>query len=454
MDYIPNTDEDIQIMLKQVGVRDLVDLFDTVPQEILLDDMQARKILKSGFLGEHGMTELELKSMAAGLASRNKVCKSIFQGAGCYWHYIPASVDYLVSRGEFWTSYTPYQAERSQGYLQAIFEYQSMITELTGMKFSNASLHDGATSLVDAIIMAQSQNKKRTTIMFAGKINPIYMTAVATALSPRGFTYKHVEPHQVIDNLDESVLAVIACSPDFFGNILDVEAIARAVKERDPNIIVIQCIAEALSLAILKSPGAAGVDIAVGEAQSLGIPMSFGGPSLGFLAVADTKLLHKMPGRIVGATREIAGDGIGFTLTLTAREQHIRREKSLSNICSNEALNMLRAVIHVAALGATGLVQAATINVKNANYLKHQICQLEGFTCMNDASTFNEFVIKVPESAGERIAKACEAQDLLGPLNLGTLNLEWKDMMLFCTTEMNDVASMDRLVNICTEASS
>nr|MDO8108969.1 aminomethyl-transferring glycine dehydrogenase subunit GcvPA [Candidatus Sigynarchaeota archaeon] len=451
MDYIPHAESQIKFMMEKVGVKRLADLFDTIPRELLLDDERAKAILKSGALADNGMTELELKNLLAGLASKNKAYKSIFQGAGSYWHYIPAVVDYLTSRGELWTSYTPYQAERSQGYLQAIFEYQSMIAAMTGMNFSNASLHDGATALVDAIVMAKSQNKDRDTVVIAGKINPFYKTVVATALMPRDIKLICVEPGKLAASIDGSVMAIIACSPDFFGTIHDVAAIVQATKQKDNSILVIQCITEALSLAMLKSPGAAGVDIAVGEAQSLGIPMCFGGPALGFLAVSDSKLLHKMPGRIVGCTKEVAGERLGFTLTLSAREQHIRREKALSNICSNEALNMLRAAIYMAALGGTGLKQVATINVKKANYLKAKLCEIKGFTCINEGPTFNEFVMKKKDTSIQKIIKSCESKDILGPLDLGTVNIEWKGLMLFCATEMNESKAIDDLIASCKE---
>jgi glycine dehydrogenase subunit 1 len=309
MDYIPHTDDEIQSMMKAAGVASLDALFDTVPKKILLDDAKARTMFKASALSIQGMAEIELKAHMTGLAAMNKVYRSIFQGAGSYWHFIPATVDYLASRGEFSTSYTPYAAERSQGYLQAIFEYQSMIAALAGMEYSNASLHDGATALVDAIIVAGSQNKKRLTVVIAGQINPLYLAAATTALMPRNVTFKQVDASEVAQAIDDDVMAVVICSPDFIGTIIDVTAVVNAVKAKDKGIITIQCITEILSLALLKTPGAAGIDIAVGEAQSLGIPMCFGGPALGFIAVSDAKLLHKMPGRIVGFTKEASGDG-------------------------------------------------------------------------------------------------------------------------------------------------
>ncbi len=450
MDYIPHTDEDIQSLIKAVGVASLEALFDTVPKSILLDDAKAKALFKSSALSMQGMAEIEIKAHMACLAARNKVYRSIFQGAGSYWHFIPATVDYLASRSEFWTSYTPYQSERSQGYLQAIFEYQSMIAALTGTNFSNASLHDGATSLVDAIIMAGSQNRKRGMVVITGQINPFYLTAATTALMPRNITFKQVDPANVAPAITDDVMAVVICSPDFFGTILDVTAITNVVKAKNKEIITIQCITEILSLALLKSPGAAGIDIVVGEAQSLGIHMCFGGPALGFIAVSDAKLLHKMPGRIVGFTKEANGDEHGFTLTLTAREQHIRRERALSNICSNEALNMLRAVIYMASLGATGMRQVAETNVKKANYLKNKLQDVKGFSCVNQGPTFNEFVIKVgDDAAAKRVIHACEARDILGPLDLGAIDSKWRGMLLFCVTEMNDVKAIDDLHAIC-----
>lgn len=464
-DYIPHSDEDIQSMMQLVGVSSLNALFDTVPSSILLDDARAKAILTSSALSSQGMTEIELVSHVKGLTSKNMVYKSIFLGAGCYHHFIPSTVDYLAARGEFWTAYTPYQAEFSQGFLQAIFEYQSMITSLAGMNYSNASLYDGATSLVDAIIMAASQNKKRRTVLIAGQINPFYGSTITTALMPRNITFKQIDmtgasgtsgeswAEKVSRSMTEDVVAVVICSPDFFGTILDVASIVDAVKAKDNGVITIHCIAEALSLPLLKSPGAAGVDIAVGEAQSLGIPMSFGGPALGFIAVSDAKLLHKMPGRIVGLTREVnGGERQGFTLTLTAREQHIRRERALSNICSNEALNMLRAAIYMASLGSTGLRQVARINVQKANHLKAKLSSIAGVTCINTGPTFNEFAINVGDAVtARRIIDACEAASILGPLDLGSLDARWTGTLLCCVTEMNEPRAMDALVAICKE---
>ncbi|MEX2684616.1 MAG: aminomethyl-transferring glycine dehydrogenase subunit GcvPA [Candidatus Sigynarchaeota archaeon] len=455
MDYIPHTDEEIQSMMEVVGVSSLEDLFDTIPKSILLDDAKAKAIFQASPLSLQGMVEIELKAHVNRVAAGNKIYKSMFQGAGSYWHFIPATVDYLVSRSEFWTSYTPYQAERSQGYLQAIFEYQSMIAALAGMRYSNASLHDGATALVDAIIMAISLNKKRGTIIVTGQLNPFYLTAARTALMPRNITFKQVDPDRILQAIDDDVLAVVICNPDFFGTILDTTKIVNAVKAKDNDIMTIQCTTEALSLSLLKPPGAAGCDILVGEGQSLGIPMCFGGPALGLIAVNDNKLLHKMPGRIVGLTKETTGDRHGFTLTLTAREQHIRREKALSNICSNEALNMLRAAIYMASLGSTGLRQVAEVNVKKANYMKNKLRNIKGFSVVNKGPTFNEFAIKVDEIAiVKRVIQACEARDILGPLDLGSLDTTWAGMMLFCVTEMNDMEAIDDLCTICMEASS
>ncbi|MBN2151353.1 MAG: aminomethyl-transferring glycine dehydrogenase subunit GcvPA [Candidatus Lokiarchaeota archaeon] len=451
MDYIPHTDEEIESMMKAVGVSSLDDLFDTVPKSILLDDDRARAILGSGSLPVNGMAEIELKAHMADLAAGNRVYRSIFQGAGSYWHFIPATVDYVASRGEYFTSYTPYQAERSQGYLQATFEYQSMIAALAGMRYSNASLHDGATALVDAVIMAWSQNKRRRTVLIVGQANPIYLSTAKTALAPRNLVFREAKPEDVAQAIDEDTMAVVVCNPDFFGTVLDVTKIVNAVKARDKGIITIQCTTEALSLALLRPPGTAGVDILVGEAQSLGIPMCFGGPALGLIAVSDNKLLHKMPGRIVGVTKELDGDRYGFTLTLTAREQHIRREKALSNICSNEALNMLRAAVYMASLGSTGMRQVAEINVKKANYLKDKLRDVTGFSCINKGPTFNEFAIQVDGGAAtsRRVIRACEASDMLGPLDLGTLDPRWAGMLLFCVTEMNDTKAIDELHEIC-----
>ncbi len=439
-------------MLDTCNVKSLIDLFDTIPRGLLIPDHDATRILQSGALHVEGLTEFQLHASLNEIAARNKSYRAIFRGAGFYHHYIPAVVDYLASRGEFWTAYTPYQAERSQGYLQLIFEYQSLVSGLLGMNFSNASLHDGATALADAIAMAHAQNKKRQEVLVIGQLSPIYRKVLDTTFLPRSILFKESTVDGFEDDVSAKTMAIIVCSPDFFGNILDVERITRAIKQRDPGVICIQVVQEALSLALLKSPGAAGIDIAVGEAQSFGIPLSFGGPGLGFMGVSDVKLLHRMPGRVAGITKELHGDGEGFTLTLQAREQHIRREKALSNICSNEALNALRAAIYLVSLGDSGLARLAEVNVKKTNYLKNAITKLDGYACTNAHPTFNEFAVKAPPGVINALQEKCEKRGILGPLALDCFGKKWEGIALACVTEMATIDALGDLLGAMEDA--
>ncbi|MHA1681755.1 MAG: glycine dehydrogenase, partial [Promethearchaeota archaeon] len=321
------------------------------------------------------------------------------------------------------------------------------------MKYSNASLYDGATSLADAMIMALAHVRKRTKILVAGKLHPEYLRVVQTILSTRDVEIRSVSLEKLMGEIDGNTAAVVIQNPDFFGTLHNVKSLSTKIKELDKKIVTIQVVTEALSLALVASPGSSGIDITVGEAQSFGIPMSFGGPALGFIGVSDKKLLHRIPGRIVGIAKELDGDGYGFTLTLQAREQHIRRERALSNICSNEALNMLRAVIYLSSLGSTGLSNLAAANVQLAVYMKSKINELDEFEVINDGPTFNEFVIKSKRVPVESILGACEKMDILGPINLKHFNSKWDGLMLCCVTEMNSKANVDELIEIFKEVS-
>lgn len=451
VDYTPHSQEEIQEMLDFIGIKSLSSLFDTIPKELLLDQASIQETSKSSFLNRKGLTEIGLYRHLKSIGKQNKIYKAVFQGAGCYNHYIPAIVDFIASRSEFWTAYTPYQAEISQGFLQVIFEYQSLIANLTGMNYSNASLHDGATALADAITMAKSQHRKRNTIVIIGEMNPLYKETLDTSFLARDYKFKQVKVEDIRSSIDEEVMAVVINSPDFLGTVHDVKQIVNLVKNIDKKIILIQSITEILSLALLSPPGENGVDIAVGEAQSLGIPMQFGGPLLGFIAVNSVKLLHKIPGRIVGVTKEERGDNYGFTLTLQAREQHIRRERALSNICSNEALNMLRAVVYMVALGRTGLKNLAKINVRKAGYLKTKLLKMNDVRVINEINTFNEFTIQLNPLKIKGILKRCEEENILGPLDLGMFDDEWNGNLLICVTEMCEIESLDLLIKIITE---
>jgi glycine dehydrogenase (decarboxylating) alpha subunit (EC 1.4.4.2) len=392
MSYIPHTKEQLESMLAVIGVKSIDDLFRDIGPELR----------PRSFAIPEGKSEFEVIEHFKRLASRNATHLTSFLGAGFYDHYIPAAVDALSGRAEFYTAYTPYQPECSQGWLQAIFEYQSVICELTGLDAANASLYDGGTALYEAAMMAVRITGKRKIIMDSG-INLVYRsmlytytsnlnvefieTPVVHGQSSRAEIYKH---------LDNDTAAVIVQNPNFFGAVDDHSDIVE--KAHSVGALVIQSVYP-IALGIMKTPGEMGVDIATGEGQSLGIPLSFGGPYLGFMAVKKA-YLRKIPGRIVGETVDKDGRR-GFVLTLQAREQHIRREKATSNICSNEALCALRAVIYMSLLGKQGLKELAEINFRKSEYAKTVFAAIPSVEVKTSAPTFNEFTVKLPQNAGE-----------------------------------------------------
>jgi glycine dehydrogenase subunit 1 len=392
MNYVPHTHDQTKEMLRTIGLVSMEDLFKDIKPELRA----------KSFNIPEGKCEFEVLEHFKKLASKNAANLSNFVGAGFYDHYIPAAVDALVERSEFYTAYTPYQPECSQGWLQAIFEYQTAICELTDLDVANASLYDGGTALCEAAMMAIRVTGRRKIIIDSG-VNLVYRTMLYTYMSNLSISFVETpvihgqsSREEIYKCLDNETAALILQNPNFFGAIDDHSDIVK--KAHEFGALVVQS-TYPLSLGLLKSPGSMGVDIATGEAQSLGIPLSFGGPYLGFMA-AKMDYVRKMPGRIVGATTDKDGKR-GFVLTLQTREQHIRREKATSNICSNEALCALRAVIYLSILGKEGVRELADFNYRKSEFAKTIIDKIPGVQVKRSSPTFNEFTVVLPVNADE-----------------------------------------------------
>ncbi|HLD35225.1 MAG TPA: aminomethyl-transferring glycine dehydrogenase subunit GcvPA [Planctomycetota bacterium] len=442
MPYIPHTDTDIREMLAVANVANLDDLFSSIPKELRLTKPLALPA---------PLSEMEATKLLSELADQNtNVARTAsFLGAGCYNHFVPAVVDHLAARSEFYTAYTPYQPETSQGALTTAFEYQTMMCQLTGMEVSNASLYDGATALAEAILMAlHTTNKKK--VIISKTIHPEYRATVKAWLDDLDiniieldFTDGVTSLEALGKKLNDNTACVAYQSPNFFGIIEPVDEIVKLVRKQENTMVI--SVVNPMSLGLLKPPGEYGVDIVVGDAQPLGNRMSFGGPHLGFMA---TKMAHirKMPGRIVGETTDAKGRR-GFVLTLSTREQHIRREKATSNICSNQALCAIRTAIYLSAVGKTGLQQVANLNLQKAHYAADQISKIPGFKLAFGGAYFNEFVIECPKNP-EQINKKLLKNNIIGGLALKRFYPKLKNSMLLCVTEMTTRQEIDNLVNI------
>ncbi|KAF0220490.1 MAG: glycine dehydrogenase subunit [Geobacteraceae bacterium] len=390
MSYCPNTPDDIREMLAAIGVAGVEDLFSPVPEELRA---------KSFNLPE-GMSEFELFQRMRLLAEKNTQNLAGFIGGGYYDHCIPAVVDHLSGRAEFYTAYTPYQPECSQGTLQALFEYQTAICRLTGMEVSNASLYDGGTALAEAAMMALRVTG-RNRLVIDGGVNPFYREIVRTYLANLEVEIVEVSPQQGITSrpaltaaLSDQTAAVILQNPNFFGSLDDIGDLAEEAQAKGALLIAS---VYPISLGMVKSPGEMGADIVVGDGQSLGNPLSFGGPSFGFIATTK-KYIRNLPGRIVGETVDRNGKR-GFVLTLQAREQHIKRHKATSNICSNQSLCALRGLIFLASMGKEGFAELAKLNYDKAEYAKEVLGAIRGVSVLNVATTFNEFTLALPKDA-------------------------------------------------------
>lgn len=439
MRYLPNTEQEITAMLEVIGASSMDDLFATIPSECRRKDPMDLPA---------AMTEWELNRHMDILAGQDAGLhhKKIFIGAGSYHHHIPASVSYLLGRSEFSTAYTPYQPEISQGTLQAIYEYQTLVTRLLGMDVANASMYDGASGLAEALLMA-IRISRRHKVAVSKAIHPNYRQVVKTYFKPTG--YEVIElPYRPDGRSDLAALsevsdlaAVAVQSPNFFGCIEDLENVALKAHQ-DPKTLMVACFTEPLAYGLLKNPGSLGVDIACGEGQSFGIPQSYGGPGLGMFA-AKKAYMRSMPGRLVGRTVDREGKK-GFVLTLATREQHIRREKATSNICSNQGLCATTAAMYMASLGSTGLRGLATLNYDKSEYLKRQMVRA-GLSLPFDAPTFNEFVVKLPVGFERKYQQLLERKIVAG-LPLAAYYPELADCHLFCVTETISKPDMDALV--------
>lgn len=426
-------------MLDAIGVESLEALFASIPEKHRLT--RALDLAPAA-------TEQELLGELSALAERNANLESHawFLGAGVYPHFVPSAVDALVSRAEFTTAYTPYQPEISQGTLQAIFEWQTMICGLTGCEVANASMYDGASATAEAALMAM-RTTRRNRVVAAETLHPHTREVLGTyldglraeiATAPRDATGRTAP---LADLVDDSTACVILQQPNFFGAVEELQAAAAAASAHGALLVV--TVNEALSLALLAPPGENGADIVCGEAQSFGVPMSLGGPHVGFLATRR-KLVRQLPGRLVGETVDTEGRR-GYVLTLATREQHIRRERATSNICTNQGLCLLMATVYLSLLGRRGLRKLAELNLSKAEYAKTRIRETPGLSLLFDAPTFNEFTVGVPDT-GEAALERAQAAGLMGGLDLAEVAAVPGPAVLVCTTELASRASIDTLV--------
>lgn len=430
--YVPSTLQERQEMLESIGLSSIDQLFSHIPDELKL---------KRELNLPSGMSELEVSSAMKKIAAKNVVFASIFRGAGAYDHYIPSIVKSVTGKEEFLTAYTPYQAEISQGVLQSIFEYQTMICELTGMDVSNASVYDGATAAAEAVNMCCERSRK--VVFCSAAAHPDTIAVVKTYCWAAGHELVllpvkdgKTDLDAMASQLDKKTSACLYLqSPNFFGQLEEMEKAAEMIHSVGAKLIA-GC--NPIALGLLKTPAEQGADIAVGEGQPLGMPLSFGGPYLGFMA-ATQAMMRKLPGRIVGETVDVDGKR-AFVLTLQAREQHIRREKASSNICSNQALCALTASVYLATVGPDGLKQAASLCYQKAHYLAQQLCSIPGVSLRYSGTFFHEFVTDQKDS--DKLLSALEQQGILGGYPLADGGILW------CATEKNTKEEMDRVVEI------
>ncbi|MBI4745333.1 MAG: aminomethyl-transferring glycine dehydrogenase subunit GcvPA [Deltaproteobacteria bacterium] len=450
MPYVPHTGKDIEEMLQAVGAKSLDDQFRTIPEDIRL---------KSLLNLPSGLSEQELTAEMKKLAGNNVTVDDhiSFISAGAYNHYIPSVVNHTLLRSEFYTSYTPYQPEISQGTLQAIFEYQTLICQLTGMDAANASMYEGASATAEAVLMAGRINNRKKVVV-SSALHPEYREVVSTYLKTRQVTIEEIMhcteagmtlPEAVERHIDEETSCLVIQQPNFFGCLEDLKALGELVRKNGAIFIVV--ISEPVSMGLLKSPGELGADIVIGEGQSLGIALSFGGPYLGFFATRE-KFMRQMPGRLVGETTDKDGNR-GFILTLSTREQHIRREKATSNICTNEGLCALAATVYMCMLGKKGMMELARLNLSKAEYLKKGLQGIKGVKLSFNAPTFNEFVIEVDRNP-EELLKALSDKGIWGGISMKRFYPHLDRHILLCATEMNTKEDMDKFVKAMQERQS
>jgi glycine dehydrogenase subunit 1 len=447
--FSPHTQAEVDEMLAATGKRSLDDFFTDIPAKYRFPKLDLPEV----------MTEMEIMAQLKELEQGNLSTEDVtsFLGAGAYQHYIPAAVDMLLRRGEFYTAYTPYQPEISQGTLQVIFEYQSLVSALTGMEVSNASHYDGATSAAEAVIMAIGHfREKRMKIVLSPTLHPMYREVIHTytqgnpAIQFNTIPAKGIpsgDPMELSKLVDEDTALVMVQYPDFLGNIYDYTALIE--KAHQSGALVAMCI-NPIALGLLKSPGDFGADIAIGEGQPLGIPLSYGGPYLGLFATKK-EFIRKISGRLVGETTDASGKR-GYVLTLTAREQHIRREKASSNICSNQGLMALASTLYMSLLGKHGLKKVAELNYQKAHYAAQKIGKIHGYKLVNSQPFFNEFVIKCPHPVAELNSHLIE-HELIGGLDLGRFFPGMENHMLVAVTEVITKDAIDYFCDVLGEAS-
>ncbi|MEA1950830.1 MAG: aminomethyl-transferring glycine dehydrogenase subunit GcvPA [Planctomycetota bacterium] len=447
MPYIPTTSDDQREMLDVIGAKDIDELFAMIPPELRLDgELQLPT----------AMGEMELSSRMAALAGKNAPASSgsCFLGGGCYDHFVPAVVDFVAARSEFYTAYTPYQAEASQGSLQAFFEYQTLVTQLTGMDVSNASLYDGAGAAVEAVIMAMNATR-RDKVVVLDSVHPEYRQTLATYLADVEASVETVatidkdakectvSAQQLAAALDKKTACVLVQHPNFFGCLEDVEALAETAHAAGALLILA---VNPVSLGLLKRPGQCGVDIVAAEGQPLGIPMSYGGPGLGIIACSE-KFVRRMPGRLVGQTVDRRGRRC-WVLTLQTREQHIRREKATSNICTNQGLMALRASVFLAAMGPQGMRQMAELCLQKAHYAMHALVDTGAASGVFQRPFFNEFVVRVKSGDPQKLIDAAAAENIFAGVPLGRWYPQLADCMLVAVTEKRTKGQIDRLAEL------
>ena len=431
--YFPHTEEDLKTMLAKVGVKSLNELYAQIPESIRFKDDYQIPL---------GASEMEVRQAFELLGSKNKQL-TCFAGMGVYDHYTPSVIPNLLSRSEFLTSYTPYQAEISQGTLHYIFEYQSMMAELTGMDISNASMYDGSTACAEAMMMAVAAGKKQNKVLVSGCMNPLTFEVLKTYALHQGIELDVLPVHDGSTSLDDvktrlaegGVAGVIVQQPNVYGIVEDITGFAEACHEQKALFVMDSVAAD---LAVLKTPGEWGADIAVGDGQSLGIPLQFGGPYVGYMCCTE-KLIRKMPGRIVGMTKDNR-DQRAFVLTLQAREQHTRRQKATSNICSNQSLMALWVTVYLSLMGKQGLKEAAQLSYAGAHYLCDELLKTGRFTLAFDKPFFNEFYVKYDGDVDTLYQRFIEA-GILGGVRL-------EEGILFAVTEKHTKEEIDNLVKM------
>ncbi len=430
MRYLPLTDDDRRQMLGAVGVDDIDALFADVPADRILEGLVDLPTARSEIAVERALGALAAKNVAAGTVP-------FFVGAGAYRHHVPASVDHLIQRSEFLTSYTPYQPEIAQGTLQYLFEFQTQVARLTGMEVANASMYDGSTGLGEAVLMAHRVTRRRKAVL-SGSVHPHYRGVTRTVTELAGYANDLLPPdptatEDILSRIDDETSCVVVQSPSFFGQLIDLAPIAE--KAHAHGALLVAVFTEAVSLGLVEPPGAQGADIVVGEGQSIGNPLTFGGPYVGLFATRE-KYVRQMPGRLCGETVDADGSR-AFVLTLSTREQHIRRDKATSNICTNSGLCSLAFTIHMSLLGETGLARLARLNHANACLLADALAAVPGVEVLNE-TFFNEFTIRVPADGTEVVEKLARKGVLGGvPVSRLLAGAGLDDLIVVACTEVN-----------------